>query len=72
MKRLPHDLYVELAVIVNFIRYTQTEKDMYPFFTFGLPGIPADHAIQGNSRHSGHHIVPACDYLVPASMKKGQ
>ena len=26
MKRLPDDRYVELAVIMNFIRYTQTEK----------------------------------------------
>ena len=32
MKRLPHDQRMELAAIMNFIRYIQTEKDMCTFF----------------------------------------
>ena len=39
MKRLPHDQYVELAVIMNFIRYTPTEKDMCTFFIFVVSAV---------------------------------
>ena len=45
MKRLPHDQDVELTVIMNFIRYTPTEKDMCIFFIFGLSPIRPRDAI---------------------------
>ena len=46
MKRLPHDQYVELAVIMNLIRYTQTEKDMCTFFIFRLSAIRPRDAVR--------------------------
>ena len=43
MKRLPHDQYVELAVMRIFIRYTLSEKDMCTVFIFELSAIrPSD------------------------------
>ena len=37
--------YVELAVIMNFIRYIQTEKDMCTFVKFGLAAIRPRNAV---------------------------
>ena len=46
MKRLPHDQYIELAVIMTFIRYTQLEIDMCTFFVFGLSAIRPRDAVR--------------------------
>ena len=46
MKRLSHDQYVELAMIMNFIRYTQTEKDMCTFSIFGLSALHPQDAVR--------------------------
>ena len=46
MKRLPQGQYVELAVIMNFTRYTRTEKDMCTVFIFGLCAIRPRDAVR--------------------------
>ena len=46
MKRLSYDQCVDLGVIMNFIRYTQTEKDMCIFFIFGLSALRPRDAVR--------------------------
>ena len=45
-KHISDDHYVELAVILNFIRYTQTEKNMCTIFIFGLSAIRPRDAVR--------------------------
>ena len=46
MKRPPNDQYVELGMIMNFIRYTRTGKDIYTFVIFGLSVIRPRDAVR--------------------------